>query len=38
MKVRKIAGALGAEISGIDLASGVSAAMAGEIRELFLQH
>ena len=38
MKVRKIAGALGAEISGIDLAGGVSAAMAGEIRELFLLH
>jgi taurine dioxygenase len=38
MKVKKIAGALGAEISGIDLAGGVSAAMASEIREVFLRH
>mgnify|MGYP000558926899 FL=1 len=38
MQVRKIAGALGAEISGVDLAQPISAALAAEIREVFLQH
>ena len=38
MKARKIAGALGAEISGLDLRQGLSAAQAAELRQLFLQH
>ena len=38
VKVRKIAGALGAEISGVDLTRGTSPALAGEIRQAFLQH
>ncbi|NDH54019.1 MAG: taurine dioxygenase [Betaproteobacteria bacterium] len=38
MKVRRVAGALGAEISGVDLADGVSAMLAGEIREVLLAH
>ena len=38
MKVQKISGSLGAEITGIDLAQGVSAALARDIREVFLQH
>ncbi len=38
MKIRKIAGALGAEISGVDLAEGISPALAAEIRAAFLDH
>ncbi len=38
MQVRKIAGALGAEISGVDLIQPISSALAAEIREIFLQH
>lgn len=38
MKVKKIAGALGAEISGLDLAKGVPAALAADIRQQFLEH
>ncbi len=38
MQVRKIAGALGAEISGVDLTQPISSALAAEIREIFLQH
>ena len=38
MKVQKIAGSLGAEIHGIDLSKGVSAALARDIREVFLEH
>ena len=38
MKVHKIAGSLGAEISGIDLSKGVSPALARDIREVFLEH
>lgn len=38
MKVKQIAGALGAEISGVDLAHGVSASLAAEIRQVFLEH
>ena len=38
MKVRQIAGALGAEISGIDLSTGLSASRAKEVRQVFLQH
>lgn len=38
MKIRRIAGALGAEISGVDLARGVPAALAAEIRQVFLEH
>ncbi len=38
MKVRRVAGALGAEISGVDLADGVSAMLASEIREVLLAH
>ena len=38
MKIKQIAGALGAEIAGVDLAGGVSAQLAAEIRQVFLQH
>jgi taurine dioxygenase len=38
MQIKKIAGALGAEISGIDLSKGVSAALAAELRQAFLAH
>jgi taurine dioxygenase len=38
MKIRKIAGALGAEISGVDLSQGVSPAQAAEIRQALLEH
>ena len=38
MKIRKIAGALGAEISGVNLAQGVSAQLAADIRQVFLDH
>ncbi len=38
MKVRRVAGALGADISGVDLADGVSATLASEIREVLLAH
>ncbi len=38
LKVEKIAGALGAEISGLDLSRPVSAALALEIRQALLQH
>ena len=36
MQVKKIAGALGAEISGLDLSQGVPAALAADIRQVFL--
>lgn len=38
MKIRQIAGALGAEISGVDLSAGVPAALAVDIRRVFLDH
>ncbi len=38
MQVRKIAGALGAELTGIDLAPGLSAAQAAEVRKALLDH
>ena len=38
MKVRQIAGALGAEISGLDLSTGLSASQAKDVREVFLRH
>jgi taurine dioxygenase len=38
MQVKKIAGALGAEISGVDLASGVTAGLAADIRRVLLEH
>ena len=38
MKIKQIAGALGAEISGVDLTRGISSEMASEIRSVFLQH
>jgi len=38
MKIRKIAGALGAELSGIDLAGGLSAGQAAEVRQALLDH
>jgi len=38
MKVKRIAGALGAEISGVDLTQGVSASLAAEVRDVFLKH
>lgn len=38
MNVKKIAGALGAEISGVDLSLPLDAAKAGEIRQALLEH
>ena len=38
MKIKQIAGALGAEISGVDLAKGVPASLAADIRKVFLDH
>ena len=38
MQVKKIAGALGAEISGLDLSKGVSVTLAADIRQVFLEH
>ncbi|MEY2620652.1 MAG: Alpha-ketoglutarate-dependent taurine dioxygenase [Pseudomonadota bacterium] len=38
MKVQKLSGSLGAEISGVDLSKGVSPALARDIREVFLQN
>ena len=38
LKVKQIAGALGAEISGVDLAKGVPASLAADIRKVFLDH
>lgn len=38
MKVRKIAGALGAEITGVDLARDLSRSLAAEIRKALLEH
>ncbi len=38
MQIKKIAGALGAEISGVDLSKGVSATLAADIRQVFLEH
>ena len=38
MKIRKVAGALGAEISGVNLAAGMSPGLAAEIRQVFLAH
>lgn len=38
MEIRKIAGALGAEISGVDLAAGLSATQARAVRQALLDH
>jgi taurine dioxygenase len=38
MKIRKIAGALGAELTGVDLAKAVSSTQAQEIRQALLDH
>ena len=38
MEIRRIAGALGAELSGIDLAAGLSSAQAAEVKEALLAH
>ena len=38
MNIRKVAGALGAEITGVDLAGGISPALAAQIRQVFLDH
>ena len=38
MQVKQIAGALGAEISDVDLSMGISSALAAEIRKVFLDH
>lgn len=38
MEIRKIAGALGAEITGVDLSGGMSAAQAAEARQALLDH
>lgn len=37
-EVRRVAGALGAEILGVDLATGLSESAAARIREIFLEH
>ena len=38
MKIKQIAGALGAELSGVNLAEGVPAQLAADIRQVFLNH
>jgi taurine dioxygenase len=38
MQVKKIAGALGAEISGVDLAPGLSPEQAAQVRQVLLDH
>lgn len=38
LKVKQIAGALGAEIHGIDLAAGLSESAAAQVRQVFLDH
>jgi taurine dioxygenase len=38
LQVKRIAGALGAEIQGVDLAAGLSPSLAAEIRQVFLEH
>ncbi|RYX91793.1 MAG: taurine dioxygenase [Comamonadaceae bacterium] len=38
MEVKKIAGALGAEISGVDLSAGLDAAQAKAVRQVLLDH
>jgi taurine dioxygenase len=38
VRIKRIAGALGAEISGVDLSAPLSAAQAGEIRAAFLEN
>ncbi len=38
MQIKRIAGALGARITGIDLREGVSSALAAELRAAFLEH
>ena len=38
MKIKQIAGALGAELSGVNLAEGVPAQLAADIRKVFLNH
>jgi taurine dioxygenase len=38
MKIKQIAGALGAEISGIDLSAGLSTAQAKAVRQVLLDH
>jgi taurine dioxygenase len=38
MKIRQVAGALGAEISGVDLSQGISTGLAAAIRQVFLEH
>jgi taurine dioxygenase len=38
LQVKRIAGAIGAEIHGVDLAVGLSESLAGEIRRIFLDH
>ena len=38
MKIKRLSGAIGAEISDVDLSQPISSAMAAEIRSVFLQH
>lgn len=38
MQIKKVAGALGAELSGIDLAKGLDKAQAAEVRQALLDH
>ncbi len=38
LTIRKVAGALGAEISGVDLGAGLSDEVIAEIRQAFVEH
>ncbi len=38
MQVKKISGALGAEIAGVDLSTGLSTTLAADIRQVLLEH
>ena len=38
LQVKRIAGALGAEIHGLDLAPGLTESHAAQVREVFLEH
>ena len=38
MKIKRISGALGAEITGVDLTQNLSVGLAEDIRAIFLDH
>ncbi len=38
LQIKQLAGAVGAEIGGVDLAQGISTALAAALRDVFLQH